>query len=420
MVKQAYTIVDTGSEKNYIIAFNIVLRDNTPLFHVIKADPQARILEGAVTAQGLLPEGQYNLWHEGETEYPVNDMEKAFAQFYRLPKMLNRKAIIETLLNGCRDGLFVLRSTRTDHSFKTFWYDAPDIMNVRDLNLVVVLPEEASLTEIPARLLAPGVLPELWSGTELTLQEVYNYFSGTKRIKGEFEGETQAIPRAEPGVVNEAIQAAVKGRRLWLLSGRASLLAEDVPIDLLTDDATVQAPPPPLAAKDVIPDNLPEAWQGNNETTAREIAEALSTRVGKVLPWLIVRDALDAAFKARFVDRASGQWPCDYAGAGMVRVRQRTDETKKKSATDGREEVHHPDAVYTPNLLVADAVLSAGEIQNLGDEIAALTKAGADLFGVEPKFSLRIEIKPKANAEREKVEEFNGLLGEVSRRLKIQ
>src|SRR5438270_3140623 len=416
LVKQAYTIVVTVSEKNDIIAFKVVLRDNTPLFNVIKADPQARILEGAVTAQALLPEGPYNLWHEGETEYRVNDMEKAFAQFYRLPKMLNRRAIIETLLNGCRDGLFVLRSTRADHSFKTFWYDAPDSMNVRDLNLVVVLPEEASLTEIPARLLAPGVLPELWNGDGLTLKEVYNYFSGTKRIKGEFAGETQAIPRAERNVVNEAIQAAVKGRRLWLLSGRASLLAEDVPVDLLADDATVQAPPPPLAAKDVIPDNLPEAWSGGNETTAREIAGALSTKVGKVLPWLIVRDALDAAFKARFVDRASGQWPCDYAGAGMVRVRQRTEEAEKKPTT--RE--NHPDADYKPSALIAEAALSVAEIQNLEEEIAELTKASADLFGVEPKFSLRIEIVPKANAEREKVEEFNGLLGEVSRRLKLR
>src|SRR5436305_8852707 len=158
MVKQAYTIVDTGSEKNYIIAFNIVLRDNTPLFHVIKADPQARILEGAVTAQALLPEGPYNLWHEGETEYRVNDMEKAFAQFYRLPKMLNRRAIVETLLDGCRNGLFVLRSTRSDHSCKTFWYEAPDMASVKDLNLDVVLSEEASLTMIPTRLLSPGTL----------------------------------------------------------------------------------------------------------------------------------------------------------------------------------------------------------------------------------------------------------------------
>ena len=153
---------------------------------------------------------------------------------------------------------------------------------------------------------------------------------------------------------------------------------------------------------------------GNNG----EIAEALSSKMGKVLPWLIVRDALTAAFNARFVERASGQWPCDYAGAGMVLVRQR-----KEEAWDGEKgavkEVHHPDADFKPGLLVADAVLSVGEIQNLGDEIAALTKAGADLFGVEPKFSLRIEIMPKANAEREEVEEFNGLLGEVSRRLRL-
>ena len=149
---------------------------------------------------------------------------------------------------------------------------------------------------------------------------------------------------------------------------------------------------------------------------AREIADALSTKMGKVLPWLIVRDALTAAFNARFVDRASGQWPCDYAGAGMVRVRQRTEEAEKKPAT--RE--NHPDADYKPSALIAEAALSVAEIQNLEEEIAELTKASADLFGVEPKFSLRIEIKPKANAEREKVEEFNGLLGEVSRRLKIQ
>jgi hypothetical protein len=280
-----------GLCNNEIIAFKVVLRDNAPLFNVIKADSQSRILEGAVTAEALLPEGPYNLWHEGETEYRVNDMEKAFAQFYRLPKMLNRKAIIETLLNGCRDGLFVLRSTRSDHSFKTFWYDAPDSSNVKDLNLVVVLPEEAELTGIPSRLLSPGVLSEMWSGDELSLEEVYNYFSGKILVKGEFEGESKAIPKAERNIVNEAIQLAVKEKRLWLLSGRASLLAEDVPVDLLTDDATIQSPPPPLTAKDVIPENLPEAWKGSMETTAREIAEALSTKMGKVLPWLIVRDA---------------------------------------------------------------------------------------------------------------------------------
>src|SRR5207247_9926652 len=112
-----------------------------------------------------------------------------------------------------------------------------------------------------------------------------------------------------------------------------------------TEYWTVQAPPPALAPKDVIRDNLPEAWSGGNETTAREIAEALSTKVGKVLPWLIVRDALTAAFNARFVDRASGQWPCDYAGAGMVLGRQRTEEAGNKVGADEKVEGHDPDAV---------------------------------------------------------------------------
>lgn len=425
LVKQAYTIVVTVSDKNDIQAFKIVLRDHTPLFNVIKADPQSRILEGAVTAEALLPGGPYNLWHEGETEYRVNDMEKAFAQFYRLPKMLNRRAIVETLLNGCRNGLFVLRSTRADHSFKTFWYEAPDIANIKDLNLVVVLSEEASLTAIPSRLLSPGVLPELWQGPELALQEVYRYFTGSTRIRGEYEGETKAIPRAAREIVNQAIQAAVKEKRLWLLSGRASLLAEDVPADLFTDEATLQAPPPPLAAKDVIPDNVPEAWKGRTETTARDIAEALSAKAGKALPWLIVRDALTAAFNARFVERIGGQWPCDYAGAGMVRVCQRSEQIPQqpKPSAEGPAApsiIHQTRPINdTPSALVAHATLSIGEIQDLNDQVAALMKAGVDYFGSEPKFALRIEIDPKLQPTGEHIEKFNQLLKEISAELKL-
>jgi hypothetical protein len=425
LVKQAYTIVVTISDKNDIQAFKVVLRDSTTLFNVIKADPQSRILEGVVTAEALLPGGPYNLWHEGENEYRVNDMEKAFAQFYRLPKMLNRKAIVETLLNGCRNGLFVLRSTRADHSFKTFWYDAPDMANVKELNLVVVLSEEASLTAIPSRLLSPGTLPELWQGSELALQEVYRYFSGSTRIQGEYAGETKAVPRAERNVVNETIQAAVKEKRLWFLVGRASLLAEDVPADLLTDEATLQAPPPPLAARDVIPDNVPEAWKGSRETTARDIAEALSTKAGKALPWLIVRDALTAAFNARFVERAGGQWPCDYAGAGMVRVCQRSEQTPQqpKPPAEGPTPSieHQPRPIYTtPGVVLDYATFCVGYIKQINDQVAALMKAGVDFFGSEPRFLLRIEVTPKTLPTKEHVEKFNQLLEEVSGELKLQ
>ena len=198
-----------------------------------------------------------------------------------------------------------------------------------------------------------------------------------------------------------------------------------MPADLLTDEAVLQAPPPPLAAKDVIPDNVPEAWKGRTETTARDIAEALSAKAGKALPWLIVRDALTAAFNARFVERVGGQWPCDYAGASMVRVCQRSEQVPQqpKPSAEGATPsmVYQPKPIYTmPDVLVAAATLSAGAIQDLNDQVAALMKAGVDYFGSEPKFSLRIEINPKSEPTREHIEKFNQLLEDISAELKLQ
>jgi len=427
LVKQAYCIVVTVSDKNEIQAFQVVLRDSNSLFNVIKADPQARILEGAVSAEALLPGGPYNLWHEGETEHRVNDMERAFAQFYRLPKMLNRRAIVETLLNGCRNGLFVLRSTRSDHSYKTFWFDAPEMANVKDLNLDVVLSEEASLTTIPPRLLSPDALPELWHGPELRLRDLYSYFSGhTLTIKYAGYEEQFTIPQAASSVVNEAVQAVVKEKRLWLISGQASLLSEDVPSDLLVDDAILQVPPPPLTAKDVIPDNLPEAWNGSQETTARDIADALSSKAGKVLPWIIVRDALTAAFNARYVERF-GPWPSDYAGARMVTVARRTEQTPqppKPVERDTTVAMHETVPAYAPvasvpGTLVAHTTLSVHQMQDLDEQIAALTKACVDYFGVNPTFSVRIEVQPKLPATKEHLEKVNQILEEVSSELRL-
>ena len=48
--------------------------------------------------------GPYDLWKEGEKSRRVKDLAGAFAQLPHLPKMLNRQAILDTLILGCRDG----------------------------------------------------------------------------------------------------------------------------------------------------------------------------------------------------------------------------------------------------------------------------------------------------------------------------
>ena len=165
--------------------------------------------------------------------------------------------------------------------------------------------------------------------------------------------------------------------------------------------------------------------EGKKETTARDIAEALSAKTGKALPWLIVRDALTAAFNARFVERAGGVWPCDYAGAGMIQVYQRSEHVSQEPIPSAGGPtppvVHQPKPVYTiSNNLVATATLSAGEIQDLNDQVAVLMKASVDCFGSEPRFLLRIEITPKTQPTTEQIEQFNQLLEEVSTELKLQ
>ena len=87
--------------------------------------------------------------------------------------------------------------------------------------------------------------------------------------------EPVTIPKAPQAVVDDAIGWAVKEGKLWLTHGPTSLLSEEIPAGLLSDDARLQSPPAPIPATDVLAANLPDAWTGGT-ATALAIADALS------------------------------------------------------------------------------------------------------------------------------------------------
>ena len=124
-VQQAYNIVVTVSEANEVQAFKLNIDPSRSLFDQIREDARSRIQETAISFEALLPEGPYDLWRSGETSRRVKDLVGAFAQFPQLPKMLNRQAILDTILQGCREGQFVLRLVRPDKSFRTIWRQIP-------------------------------------------------------------------------------------------------------------------------------------------------------------------------------------------------------------------------------------------------------------------------------------------------------
>jgi hypothetical protein len=339
----------------------------------------------------------------------VDHLVNAFAERPHLPKMLKRQAILDTLINGCVEGFLVLRLVRPDKSVRTFWRQRPDEVALKEAGLEAVLPETATLSELAPALLAPDVLPGLWQAAELTVSDLYAYFAGGHVVKIAREGyeEPVIIPKAERSVVNAAIEGAVRSSKLWLTSGPASIWAEEIPAGLLAGDAHVQAPPAPVSSVDMLAERLPEAWSGET-TTALAIAAVLSKRGGKTLPWAVIQRALDGAFHAHLLERTldSGPWPCDYAGAGSVRLRAPSEAPPPPP----------PPSPPKPGVLVAEAELTPAQMQDLGEVLPDLMAAAA---GCGLKFRVRIEVGSAKPPDAETVAKMNQMLGSIPGDLKV-
>ena len=115
-------IVNEGNDAQ---AFKVVVTDE-PLFTTIKADKRSRIQETAISSEAMLPGGPYDLWREGEHSRRIKDLVGAFAQFPKLPKMLRSKEILDTVVQGVREGIWVARVLRPDRTVRTFWRAAID------------------------------------------------------------------------------------------------------------------------------------------------------------------------------------------------------------------------------------------------------------------------------------------------------
>ncbi|MCW5968654.1 MAG: ATP-binding protein [Blastocatellales bacterium] len=416
-IRQAYCIVVTVSDKNEVQAFKLTVNGGS-LFDQIKADERSRIQESAINADALLPDGPYSLWREGETSRRVKDLVGAFAQIPHLPKMLNRRAILETLLQGCVDGQFVLRSVRADRSFKTFWRKAPDEESLKEPGLELVLPEAGVLTDLPSDLLVPGTLPGLWECAEITFKNLRDYFSGTQVVKLKRDGyeEPLMIPKAEVEALEEAVSAAVRGGRLWLTSGPASMLAEEIPAGLLTDDARLQAPPLPIPAIELLEQNLAEAWD-HGSTNALALVSALSKKAGKMLPWANVRDAVDGALRARLLERApeSGAWPCEYVDSHQACFRVPLMAAEPAALQPAVTVV--PPAPQKQGVRVGQAELRPNEIQDLADGIDKLVAASA---GHGVRFRIQIELGNDSPPPDDVVYQINRILEELSIQIRVQ
>ena len=398
-IRQAYSIVVTVNEKDEIHAFKVTV-ESDPLFTTIKNDRRARIEDTAINAEALLPDGPYALWQNGETERRVKDLAGAFAQFPHLPKMLRNQEILDTLALGAGQGSFVLRLRRPDGSVRTFWMQQPSEAEMKDPGLELVLPEAAELTDLAPGLLRHNVLPGLWKPDKpLVFKGLCEYFGGSTVVKVDKGGyeEPQPIPKMEPGLLEAATNQAVETGLVWLAAGQASIWKEPVPAGLLNDAAHLLAPPAAVPVDEVLCESLPDAWK-DEATTAIAIAAALSQKSGQNLPWPVVRDAIDGALRSHFLERTvdSGPWPCELAGASVVKL-------KVPSGAPPSP----PPAPPRPGVVSAAAEMKANEIQDLADVVSEIVKAAA---GCDIKFKVSVELGGDEPPPAEVIAQINEIL----------
>ncbi len=416
-IKNAYCVVVTQSAAGDIQAFKISPSDE-PLFVTIKGDSRSRIEDNPVSADALLPGGPYDLWRPGETARRIKDLMGAFAQVPKLPKMLRRGEILETLVEGARQGFFVLRQMRADKSFRTIWRQEVSATDIeKDPTWEMVLPESAQLEEISASLLTPEGLPELWpAAKQITVADAVNYFAGnkyvtTKRVAadGTLFDESVPIPSAKSAAVQGAVKAAVEAGKLWLVSGVASLCGEPIPTGVLSDTTLLYPPPEPIDVNRLTPEQLPAAWEGN-QTTALGLSNQLSVQAGKALPWPVLRDAIEGAIRARLLERTadSGSWPCPLSGAGAVKLQR--PQNVPVPAT--------PRLVMPkPGIFTAEAELKTDELMDLGDSLGEVLKAAVPNT---LKLNVRIELGGEPKASEARVKAINAILAKVKKGLELK
>lgn len=408
-IRQAWCMMVTVSETNDIQAFKLGVTDES-LFITLKSDPRSRLQETKITAESLLPGGPYDLWKEGETLRRVKDLASAFAQHPHLPKMLNATAIVDTLVDGCVAGDFVLRLKRPDQTVRTWWRSRPDDDALKDTDMEVVLSTSAELAEIPTVSLRKGVLPGLWeTKAELPLSEFKAHFAGGKVIQvdrgGYFEG--QQVPKASAEVVSAAVEKAVADGDLWLVSGPTSLFREPIPAGVLSDASLLLPPPEPIVAAAILEGNIPAAWKGSKATVAGMLSQ-LSTQRGKPVPWYLLQQAVDGALRARLVelDANSASWPCDPSAASKVILKAAAGAAAGTGSGAASDNANY-------NLLAIRAYLQPNELQDLADGLSSILELQAK-HGMKLRFNLAVEATADGGLKPEAAVELRKALDDIS------
>ena len=427
-VRQGWSVAVAVDEQNEVRAFKVTPSDNG-LLPSIKADPKARIVETAIAVESLLPGHPYGLWRPEERTRRLSDIVDAFARQPRLPRMLRREQIVDTVVAGVRDGLLVARLRRPDGSARTWWRATPDDAALADKEFELELPGTATLASLDPAILLPRATEGLWAADSLLVSDAVSFFRGGRTVtvkrrdaaSGTEWDEQLSIPAVDEATVRGALSDAVQRGELWLVNGPASVLGEEPPPGIMTASARLYAPPSAIDVSDLMPETLPDAWT-NGRTTGLALQTALSNRCGGVvLPWDLIKRAVGSAISTRWLVVApeSGPWPCDAAQAAVLALSVPASQPVSSLAEPEPQPPPWSSTTARPTQSAhqGGALLPISGIQDLAEAIGDIGDAAA---GYDLRFAVAVQFADGRKPPPDVVARLNEVLRRVDAKLLIE
>ena len=196
-----------------------------------------------------------------------------------------------------------------------------------------------------------------------------------------------------------------------MTNGPASILKEPIPAGVFSAAAVLRRRPERIDVAELMADLIPDAWK-DGKTNALAVLTALSAQRGHH-PAMEHHTDSNRRRHSCAMDRVGPVTPPH----GRVRWPVPSTQSFKSPTREGiREGNGSPYKPKPPGQLSAEAVLEAHGIQDLADQIPALTKAAV---GSTLRFNVRIEFEGEAAPDVKVVNTINGLLSEVSEELKL-
>ncbi len=392
-VKNAYELVLYLDKDGSIQAKKITLGAQS-LFLTLLQESSLRLFREKIDAEAIMPNGLYPVWPASDSHVRVSELYQQFGRDQRLPKLLSGKTVLNTIEDAVRRGVLAVRCPRSDGSEQWFWRSGIDVADWGK-NAEAWLPGQATLNALSSAAVLPNALTGLWpkNGDGVKLSDLFTWFDGNHFYEEEtqpgYPPESRPIPKVDYNIVKKAVSKAIQDGGLWLVYGNDSVFQEPPnPLDL-DPDAILYRPPAPLAAIDLLPSTLPEAWTKETEpkTTVSALYLGLKEKHGKAWPPKPFVDSLNAALGQGFMHRADGSSPVSSlqhdGGVGLI-IRSEAPKPPETAPTVAGRRAS------------SLAVLSIAEIQNLADQIPALTKP---LAGQDPQIEVRITIKSKGDGD---------------------